>query len=74
MSTELCPSTSRKTDGPDRTSAPGPEHRLRVHNAGTGGLMPDDSVFHEWRAADREAHSQERAMTEGAVDAGQGLR
>ena len=34
--------------------------------------MPDDSVFHEWRAADREAHSQERAMTRASLRALEG--
>ncbi len=34
--------------------------------------MPDDSVFHEWRAADREAHSQERAMTKASLRALEG--
>ena len=34
--------------------------------------MPDDSVFHEWRAADREAHSQERSMTKASLRALEG--
>jgi hypothetical protein len=34
--------------------------------------MPDDSVFHEWRAADREAHAQERAMTKASLRALEG--
>jgi hypothetical protein len=34
--------------------------------------MHDDSVFHEWRAADREAHAQERATTRAALRALEG--
>jgi hypothetical protein len=34
--------------------------------------MPDDSVFHEWRAADRQAHAQERAMTKASLSALEG--
>lgn len=34
--------------------------------------MPDDSLFHEWRAADRKAHSQERATTQASLRALEG--
>ena len=29
--------------------------------------MPDDSVFHDWRAADKEAHAQERMMAAASL-------
>jgi hypothetical protein len=34
--------------------------------------MPDDSLFHEWRAADREAHFRERATTKASLRALEG--
>jgi hypothetical protein len=36
-------------------------------------MTPDDnSVFHDWRAADREAHSRERALTKASLRALEG--
>lgn len=34
--------------------------------------MPDDSVFHDWRAADKEAHAQERVMATASLRALEG--
>jgi hypothetical protein len=36
--------------------------------------MPDDSLFHEWRAADREAHALERSITKASLKALGGRR
>lgn len=34
--------------------------------------MPDDSVFHDWRAADKEAHAQERVTATASLRALEG--
>ena len=35
-------------------------------------MLDDNSVFHEWRAADRQAQSQEQAITKASLRALEG--